>query len=372
MRSRSIALAWTGLSLVACGATSPPAEVGVDAAPMFDERAHASGIDFVHFNGMSGELYFVEIFGPGVGLFDYDNDGDLDLYVTQGRMLGPGKTVGDAIFPPADDAPPGDRLFRNELHELGRLTFTDVTDAAGIAPAGYGMGVAAGDYDGDGWIDLYVTAFGPNRLLHNRGDGTFVDRTDASGTQDDRWSTSAAFVDYDADGRLDLYVVNYVSFSFATHRPCVSATGAPGYCGPDSFRPEPDRLLRNLGGGRFADVSEASGVGTLAGSGLGVCYGDFDRDRRLELYVANDLMANRLWAPDGGGRLIDRALLAGCAFNADGQAESSMGVDAGDFDGDGDEDLFVTHLDNETNTLYLNDGRGWFTDVTFERGLGTA
>jgi hypothetical protein len=365
----------------ASGTARPPAPGGDPASPtahrgdpgeLFVERAEAVGLDFVHFNGMSGEYYFCENVGPGAALLDYDGDGDLDAYLVQGAMLGPGRTEADAFVPPEGPRPARDRLFRNDLAETGELRFTDVTDAAGIMSTGYGMGVAAGDYDGDGRIDLYVTNFGPNALLRNRGDGTFEDVTAAAGTDDDRWSTSAAWLDYDGDGRLDLFVANYVDFSYANHKPCFSETSARDYCGPLSYRPVPDRLFRNRGDGTFEDATAAARLAGEYGAGLGVVCTDLDGDGRLDIYVANDGHPNQLWINAGDGTFRNDALLAGCALNEDGRAEASMGVDAADFDGDGDEDLFMTHLTDETNTLYLNDGTGLFEDHSNETGLGVA
>jgi enediyne biosynthesis protein E4 len=356
------------------GSGGAPGE-GADPREPFVERAAELGLDFVHFNGMSGELYFVEHMGAGAALFDYDGDGDLDVFLTQGAMLGEGKGLGDAVFPPAAAMLPlTDRLYRNDLVRLPDGTveprFVDVTARAGFVPGGYAQGVATGDYDGDGWIDLYVTGFGPNRLYRNQGDGSFADQTAASGTQDLRWSMPAVFFDYDRDGHLDLYVGHYVDFSLATHASCVSPTGRPDYCGPLSYRPLGDRLFRNRGDGTFEDVSLTSGIGRLPGATLGAIAGDFDDDGWPDLYVANDQEANFLWLNRRDGTFVEDAALAGCAVNATGQPEASMGVDAVDFDGDGDEELILSHLDRETNTLYVRDGPGQFYDGTLASGLG--
>jgi enediyne biosynthesis protein E4 len=320
------------------------------------------GLDFVHVNGRSGRFYIVEVVGSGAALFDYDGDGDLDLFLVQGGSLDE-----------RGGARPSDRLYRNDLEVLPsgerRLRFTDVTAAAGIESTAYGMGVAVGDVDGDGRPDLYVTDFGPNRLLRNRGDGTFEDVTAASGTDDPRWSVPAVFFDYDGDGDDDLYVGNYVDFTLATHKVCISETGAQDYCGPLSYHPETDRLFRNRGDGTFEDVSAASGVGAAAGATLGAQAADFDGDGLPDLYVANDQSENFLWHNRGDGTFSDEALLAGCALNGEGKAEASMGVDAADFDGDGDLDLFVTNLTRESNTLWVNEGGGLFRDATVPSGL---
>lgn len=317
---------------------------------------------------MSGEYYFCETVGPGLALVDYDLDGDLDLYLVQGAMLGD-KSIEAAVGPPPD-GPLTDRLLRNELVETGELRFTDATDAAGISITAYGMGVAVGDYDGDGDPDLYVTNFGPNVLLRNEGDGTFTDVTASSGTGDERWSTSAAFLDFDRDGHLDLFVCNYVRFTVANNKECYSETSARDYCGPLSFPPYPDRLYRNRGDGTFEDITTSSQIALEYGSGLGVVCADFDEDGWVDIFVSNDALPNQYWLNQRDGTFVNDALLAGCAYNKEGAAEASMGVDAADYDGDGDEDLFMTHLDGETNTLYRNEGKGLFDDATHEVGLG--
>ncbi len=386
----------TGLLLL-CGCAQearPPDRVTTSAAPdspppIFVDVARDAGLDFVHFNGMSGEHYSSEIMGGGAALFDYDNDGDLDLYLVQGHMLGRGKTLADASFPPRYPEPLTDRLYRND-QQTGKggsaaggqkqrppeLRFTDVTESSGTLSGGYGMGVAAADFDNDGWVDLYVTNFGPNHLLRNRGDGTFEDVTGASGAGDRRWSVAATFLDFDRDGWLDLYVGNYVEFSLAAHFPCPLPSGSPSYCGPGTYEPEHNSLFRNRGGGAdgtvtFENFSGRAGVRTERGAAtLGAVAADFDRDGWIDLYVANDAMANHLWVNQRDGRFRNRALLAGVAVNQEGQPEASMGVDAGDFDGDGDPDLILTHLDQESNTIYANDGTGLFDDVSTTSGLG--
>lgn len=348
------------------------------AEETFVDRAAETGIDFVHFNGMSGELYFAEMTGQGAALFDYDNDGDLDVFMLQGHMLG-GKPIEKATFAPKHPLPLVDRLYRNDLEVKADgtrvLEFTDVTDTSGLDGTGYGMGVATGDYDNDGWTDLYVTNFGANRLYHNDGDGTFTDVTEKSGTEDSRWSVPTAFLDYDGDGLLDLYEGNYVDFRIATDKTCNTASGAPDYCGPRSYAPMPDRLFRNRGDGTFEEVTSEVGIDDEFGAALGVATTDFDGDGRVDLYVANDGSPNQLWLNKlvgGKVRFENGALLGGCAVNEDGQPEASMGVVAGDFNGDGADDLFMTHIERETNTLFLNDGTGLFEDRSQESGLGMA
>ncbi|HEX6201740.1 MAG TPA: CRTAC1 family protein [Thermoanaerobaculia bacterium] len=359
----------------ATAAVSAPAAGAAEAPPrtVFVDRAAAAGLDFRHFNGMTGERRFAEMMGSGVALFDYDGDGDLDVYAVQGGWLAPAGERGTPVVPPPA-GPLVDRLFRNDSATVDgerRLRFVDVTAESGLAAGGYGMGVAVGDHDGDGDPDLYVTNLGANQLWRNDGDGTFTDVTAASGADDPRWTVSAAFVDFDRDGRLDLFLVNYVDFSLATAKPCRTITGALDYCGPLSHRPVGDRLLRNLGGGRFADVTAAAGIAAAPpAAGLGVVAGDFDGDGWPDLFVANDGMPNHLWRNRGDGRFEETALLAGVSVNQAGQAEAGMGAVAGDADGDGDEDVLLTHLALETNTLYRNRGGGDFEDATLASGLG--
>ena len=360
---------------------APPAATTLEVArEIFSEQSAATGLQFTHFNGMSGKLYYSEHMGGGVALFDYDNDGDLDVYATQGHMLGDGNSLDDATFPPQESPPFLDRLFRNDLShdEEGRpvLRFTDVTEASGLRVDGYGMGVAVGDIDNDGWPDLYVTEWNSaNRLLRNRGDGTFEDVTERAGVGEVRWSIAAVFFDYDRDGWLDLYVGNYLDFGFAVHRECTNDIGLADYCGPVSFKSVTDTLYRNRGDGTFEDMTARAGVNQKAAPVLGAVSGDFDGNGWPDLYLANDEEPNNLLlnqGPDAEGRVTfkDEALLAGAAMNHQGIAEAGMGVQAADFDNDGDEDLFVSHLDQETNTLYINEGGGVFSDRTVETGLG--
>ena len=325
----------------------------------FEDAAARVGIDFVHVNGATGQLYFAEMMGAGAAVFDFDGDGDLDIYLVQGGSLEPTRPGAHA-----------DRLFRNELREEGTLRFTDVTATAGLDAAGYGMGVSTGDIDNDGDLDLYLCNFGPNQLWRNDGERGFTNITAEAGVDDPRWSVGASFVDLDANGWLDLYVVNYVDFSLSRHQPCHSPLGALDYCGPLAYRPVPDRLFRNRGDGTFEDMSGITGISQAAHPGMGVVSADLDGNGHLDLYIANDETENVLWLNDGGWRLREEALLAGVATSGDGTRESSMGVDAGDFDQDGDEDLFLTHVNGQTNTLYRNNGNALFSDYTSASGLG--
>ena len=339
----------------------------------FAERAADAGLDFTHFNGMSGRYYFPEMIPAGAGLLDYDGDGDLDVYLPQGRRLG-GAADGDGAPPAA--VRPGGRLFRNDLQVEADGTravrFTDVTEHSGIDAPGYGMGLAAGDVTNDGCTDLYLTNLGPNQLFRNNCDGTFTEVSEASGASGGGWSVSAAFFDYDRDGWLDLYVGNYVQYGVETDRPCTGLAGRRDYCTPEVYAPQADRLYRNLGGGRFVDETAAALPGAAFGPALGVSAADFDGDGWIDVYVANDLHANLLWMNQRDGTFRERGLLSGAALSGDGVAEASMGVDAGDFDNDGDFDLFMTHLPTEGNNLYENDGTAFFRDTSIRTGLGPA
>ncbi|MEM1179024.1 MAG: CRTAC1 family protein [Acidobacteriota bacterium] len=365
----------SGPVAAASGSAQAEAPAG-DASdkPIFLERAAELGIDFRHWNGMTGDFVYAELMGSGVALFDYDNDGDLDVFTNQGHLLGKDKTPEDAFFPPPE-GPSIDRLFRNEMTpgEPESLRFTDVTEAAGLRLDGYSMGVATGDIDNDGDIDLYVTEWeGGNRLLRNNGDGTFDDITATAGTADPRWTVAAAFFDADADGLLDLYVGNYLNFSLELNQVCVNEIGLREYCGPIAFKPVPDAFFRNRGDGRFEDATGDFNFLQPAAPVLGVVVGDWNVDGRPDLYLANDEYPNNLLIQQEDGRYTDEARFAGAAMNAEGHAEAGMGVTAGDVDNDGDEDLFVTHLDEETNTLYEAEPGALFADRTAVTGLGAA
>jgi len=356
------------LALVAAFAAAPGNPE--DDSPAFMEVAAEVGIDFVHYNGMTGQLYTAEVVGAGVALFDYDNDGDLDVYLGQGRCFD-GDEDREPIFqPPA--AEPTDRLFRNGLTETGQLRFTDVTAAVGLHAPGYNVGIATADYDRDGWVDLYLTNLGSNQLLRNLEGRGFEDRTAFAGADDRRFSVPAVFFDYDADGWLDLYVGNYHRFHRANRKRCFRTGGKPDYCGPLSHPAEADRLFRNQGDGTFVDATLRSGLGRASvapATALGAVAADFNDDGLVDLYVANDQMANHLWLNQGDGTFLEDAVFAGAAFDRDGRPQASMGVAASDFDGNGAPDIFLSHLVREHNTLYLNDGDGLFDDRSREAGL---
>jgi enediyne biosynthesis protein E4 len=350
---------------------SPASVAGPDARDeeWFVDRAAAAGIDFTHFNGMSGQFYQPEMMGPGVAMFDYDNDGDLDVYLVQGGQLGTGQPL---LAPPK--GPLTDRLYRNDLvvHADGTRTlhFTDVTELSGLKLRGYGMGVATGDVDNDGWVDLYLTGFGRNQLFRNNGDGTFSDISSRSGVSDpSSWSVSASFVDIDRDGWLDLFVGNYLNYTLQSHTPCFNPSGPPDYCPPGVYRARLSRLYRNRGDGTFADVTAAAGLEREFGPALGVATADFNGDHWIDIFVANDQQENQLWINQQDGTFRNMAPLWGVAAGANGELKADMGVDAGDFDNDGDEDLFITELTGQGSTLYVNTGTGLFEDQSARQGI---
>ena len=321
-----------------------------DEAPdWFVDVAPELGLLFDHTSGVEGEFLLPEVMGSGLAVFDYDGDGDLDVYFV------------NADTHAAVDA--GNRLFRRDADGV----FRDATAQAGLGDTGYGMGTALGDIDNDGDLDLLVTNDGPNRLYRNNADGTFSDITDSAGIEGSRWSTSAAFCDIDDDGLLDLYIANYV-----TNEPpyaCASGAGEPDYCGPNAYRGVPDRLYRN-DGARFVDISAASGIARTAHNGLGVVCFDFDGDARDDFLVANDGERNQLWINEGDGQFVDRGVRFGVATNIEGDTEASMGIALGDVDGDLRLDALMTHLGGETNTLYLADFTGLLLDSSALSGVG--
>jgi hypothetical protein len=331
---------------------------GAPRAPWFEDVTERAGVDFVYEAGAHGQFLLPEIMGGGAALFDYDGDGDLDLYLTNGN---------DAASAARPEAVARDRLYRQGKD--GR--FEDVTVKAGVGDTGYGMGVAVGDYDNDGDLDLYVTNYGRDLLYRNGGDGTFEDVTARAGVAVAGWSSSAAFFDYDRDGFLDLFVARYVEYD--PKKSCTDAAGRPDYCSPKMFPTQSDVLLHNDGDGTFTDVSAASGIVRGSGAGLGVTLIDADDDGWPDMFVANDGSANQLWLNQRDGTFRDGALLLGVAYNLHGAAEAGMGVVAADLDSDLRPDLFITHLGNETNTFYRNlGGKNGFEDRSGASGLATA
>jgi hypothetical protein len=343
------------------------------AEEWFSDRARESGLDFVHFNGMTGEFYFAEVIPPGVALFDYDGDGNLDVFVAQGQMLGKQAESRAQLLP---EVPLKSRLYRNNLtvqpDGTRMLRFTDVTDASGLVVRGYAMGAATGDFNNDGCVDLYVTNLERSQLFRNDCDGTFTDVSTESRAQDLGWSVSAAFVDYDRDGWLDLFVGNYVYYTVQADKPCLHSIGSlRDYCPPSVYRPQPGHLYHNNRDGTFTDVTAAAGMTREFGPALGVSTADFNGDGWIDIYVANDGEPNQLWINQRDGTFVNTALHAGVALGADGEAKGSMGVDAGDFDHDGDEDLFITELAREGHDLYVNDGSGVFEEQAARAGIRT-
>ncbi len=330
-------------TLWACAPQDPPAPL-----VHFADAGAAAGIDFVHYNGFSGQYYYVETFGAGAAFLDYDGDGRLDLYLANGTYL----------TGPPPDPPPVNRLYRN----AGAGTFADVTAHSGSADPGYGFGVAVADYDADGDADLFVANYGPNALYRNDS-GTFA-KTPA-GLADPRWGTSAGFLDYDRDGDLDLFVANYVRYRLDDDAVCQQGQ-VRAYCEPSAYDPTGDLLYRN-DGDTFADVTEETGI-ALKGKGLGVALADYDRDGDTDIYVANDGTMNFLYA-NQHSTFAEVGLIAGTRYNEHGHADAGMGVDFGDYDRDGDADLFVTNFAFETNALYRNDGQGQFAVATQRLGL---
>ncbi len=351
------------LGLLACwaaGCATEPTPTDVAQAPApavgwFEEVAVARGLEFTHHSGHEERPFLPEIMVGGAALFDMDGDDDLDAYLVQSGSL-----TGDA----GDKA--ANRLFRN----LGDGKFEDITAGSGAGDRGYGMGVAAGDYDNDGDVDLYVTNVGPNALLRNEGNGRFVDRTAEAGVGHPGWGSSTTFVDYDRDGDLDLYGVNYVRWSVAVERDCRDPLGQPDFCSPSSYEaPAVDVLYRNDGDGTFSDATEAMGIGQAFGNGLGVGVADFDNDGWLDVFIANDATLDQLWHNEEGRGFSDVALVRGCAADQEGLAKAGMGVAVGDIENDGDVDLMVCNIFAESDSYFRNDG-DFFTDVTARGGLG--
>ena len=328
------------------------------AAPpvRFTDITSEAGIRFEHFNGATGDFYFPEIAGPGAAFLDYDGDGDQDIFLVNGTSL--------PTPNPATD--PNSKLFRND----GDGSFMDVTGQSKIDLRGFfGMGVAAGDYDNDGDPDLYVTGYLRGVLLANNGDGTFSDRTEMAKVQNQgHWATSAGFFDYDRDGLLDLFVCNYVLFDTGRNRHCTGG-GFRSYCHPSAFEGDPSVLYHNNGDGTFSDVSQTSGIAGSRGKSLGVAFADYDRDGWLDMFVANDTVADFLFHNQGDGTFQEVAFLAGVAYNEDGHARAGMGVDFGDYNGDGRLDLIVTNFTSEGNALFHNGGDGSFAEVTRHTGI---
>jgi len=342
-----------------------PALVGLIGSlalvPRFENVTQKSGIDFTLTSGSSSKAYILESMSGGLGFIDYDNDGWIDIYLVNGSTLEAERLKNNRAT---------DRLYRNN----GNGTFTDVTEQARVSDNHWGMGVCVGDVNNDGFEDLYVTNFGPNVLYLNNGDGTFRDFSKESGTDDSSWSSSAAFGDYDKDGDLDLYVSNYLEFdvrNLPQDNPLCRYRGLKVQCGPRGLTPTAHRFYENQGNGKFVDVTQKSGIGRARPYyGLGVVWGDYDNDGDLDIFVANDSTPNYLFRNNGNKTFSEVALLAGVALSEEGKEKASMGVDFGDYDNDGDLDLFVTSFSEDYDTLYRNEGNGQFSDVSYAAGIG--
>jgi hypothetical protein len=345
-------LALTGFTRVARAAADP-------IYPFEEIPPTMSGITWSHSAGKSAARYLPETTGPGCAFFDYDNDGWLDIY-----LVNSGKCDFFNPNPPLRNA-----LYRNNRDG----TFTDVTEKAHVTGGGYGQGVAVGDYDGDGFPDLYVTQYGRSILYHNNGDGTFTDVTEKAGVSAPGWSASAVWFDYDNDGRLDLFVCQFVEFSKSLNKSCGSGEeGKHGYCIPRLYKPVPSWLFRNNGDGTFTDVSKASGIANFLGKAWGVVATDVNNDGRLDLFVGNDTVPNFLFMNRGNGKFEETATFAGVAYSADGRARSGMGVDSADFNEDGWMDLFVANIDREMFAIYQNNHDETFDDQAGPTGIGNA
>lgn len=342
------------LSATGCGEPEPE-QTSEEEALIFVEVARELGVSFTQSPGEHPDFPLPASMGGGVALFDADADGDLDIYLVNGHKAADGPT--------GSTGEQGNALFLQGAD--GR--FEDATASSGLDDRGYGMGVAVGDVDADGDLDLYVSNLGADKLFLNEGGGRFVDGTAQAGLGDDGWGCSASFLDYDADGDLDLFVTRYVDFDRSVE--CKDSSGGRDFCSPKIFPAASDLLYQNQGGGVFEDVSVAAGISTEAAAGLGVVSADFDEDGLLDIYVANDGYANHLWHNEGDGSFTETAIQRGCALNRDGSPEAGMGVLAEDLDGDSKTDLFMTHLRNESNTLYRNLGGGHFTDATARAGV---
>ncbi|HEX7173971.1 MAG TPA: CRTAC1 family protein [Pyrinomonadaceae bacterium] len=334
----------------------PPATGNQPAGPRFTDVTAQAGITFKHVSTPE-KRYIVESMSGGVALIDYDNDGLLDIYLVNSLTVDLVKSKGKTKS----------ALYRNR----GDGTFADVTEKSGAGDIGWGMGAAVGDYDNDGFQDIYVTCVGPNHLLRNNGDGTFADVTVKAGVGDPRWSAGASFVDYDADGRLDLFVSNYVVFDFnnlpefGKDKTC-QFKGLAVQCGPRGMPGDGDSLYRNNGDGTFTDVTKKAGVSDPNGYyGMGVISSDFDEDGLIDIFVANDSTPNFLYKNQGDGTFKEVGFLSGTALNENGAAQGCMGVTVADYDHDGRLDLFITNFDDDYNTLYRNDGRNSFTDASY-------
>ena len=328
----------------------------------FTDVTSGLGVHFQNLSSHTSKKYLPETIGAGVALFDYDNDGRLDIYLVNGAPLSDPTPKG--TIPQKTGPEYWNRLY----HQKPDGTFEDVTEKAGLQGAGYGMGVAVGDYDNDGYEDLFVTAYGGNKLYHNNGDGTFTDVTEKAGVGGSGWSTSAAWVDLDGDGLLDLVVLRYVKWDFDDVYCGVHKEGGRDYCHPDVFQPIAPLVYHNDGHGHFTEVSEKIGL-SKPGKGLGVAIADYDRDGHTDIFVANDSMVEFLYHNRGNGTFEETGLMAGVAVDGNGKTYAGMGVDFADYNNDGLPDLIVTDLANQQYALYQNNGDGSFNYTSFTSGI---
>jgi hypothetical protein len=345
--------------------TAPSLLSGSEAPLAFADISAEAGVDFVHAGSPTSQKYLIETMGSGVAMLDYDNDGRLDLFFVNGAALSDRMTQSG---PPPDKR---DTRFHNRLyHQTADRRFEDVTARSGLAGTGFGMGAAVGDYDNDGYPDLYVTAYGGNTLYRNNGNGTFTDATTQAGVRAGGWSASAAFVDADHDGRLDILVTRYLDWSFDTNEFCGEPQpGRRAYCHPDRYRGMTPLLYHNDDGARFTEIGAHAGIAGSAGKSLGVAIADFDRDGQVDVFVANDSMREFLFRNRGGGRFEEVALTAGVAYDPDGHAFAGMGVAFDDQNNDGWPDLIVTTLSNQLYANFRNGPGGTFSYATHFTGL---
>jgi enediyne biosynthesis protein E4 len=363
----------TSLAAFGAGALNSPSSVlfgsssgdgkiqSADSPILFENTVAASKIDFVLKNSVSPQRYSIETMTGGVAVFDYNNDGLLDIFLTNGAEIPSLKKINPSFY---------NRLFRNN----GDGTFTDVTEKAGLAGVGYSMGVAAGDYDNDGFVDLYVAGFNCNQLFHNNGDGTFTDVTEKAGVsgiipgRGKGWAVAAGWFDYNNDGMLDLFVVNYLNYSLSKAHIC-ETDNIVDYCSPNEYLGTPNILYRNNRDGTFTDVSQQSHISQYVGKGMGVAFADYDGDGFTDIFVSNDTFPNFLLHNNGDGTFTDVALVAGVAYNENGKTVAGMGADFRDIDNDGRPDIFHAAMYGDSFPLYRNLGNGQFEDVTDKTGV---
>jgi len=342
----------------------PPLPVVAQQTPgKFVDVTAAKGLRFQYMASHTAKKYLLETMGAGVALFDYDNDGRLDIFLVNGAPLS------DPMLKGAIPQKTGPQYWNRLYHQKQDGTFEDVTEKAGLQGAGYGMGVAVGDYDNDGYEDLYVTAYGGNKLYHNNGDGTFSDVTEKAGVGGSGWSTSAAWIDLDGDGYLDLVVLQYLQWDFDDVWCGEHKQGYRAYCHPDLFKPIAPLVYHNDGNGHFTEVSEKVGM-SKPGKGLGLAFADYDRDGDADIFVANDSMPEFLYHNRGNGTFEEVGLVSQVAVDGDGRTYAGMGVDFADYNNDGFPDLVVTDLANQRYALYENSGDGSFSYASFASGFG--